>query len=145
MKIDEHRVHGTCRTVPYQFAYSKTWVYQLVRFSGPFAYLAPKVYRKLSYQLVFIFHPFTYLLRPFVSAQGCISYRRITCNYTLHTTHSTHYTIHNTHYKLSFYQLHKLHILHTTHYTLQTKFLTSTHSTHFTHYTLHTTHFGLNS
>ena len=55
-------------------------MYQLVRFCGPFAYLHLKVYRKLSYQLVFIFHPFTYLLRPFVSAQGCISYRRKTCS-----------------------------------------------------------------
>ena len=54
-------------------------VYRFVWFAGPFAYLHQKVYRKISYQLVFIFLPFTYLLRAFVSAQGCISYRRKTC------------------------------------------------------------------
>ena len=52
---------------------------RLVLFSGPFASYTRKVYRKISYRLVFYFLPFTYLHRPVVSAQGCISYRRNTC------------------------------------------------------------------
>ena len=55
-------------------------VYRLVQFSGPFASYLRNMYRKKVYRLVFLFLLFTYLLRPSVSVQGFIGYRRKTCN-----------------------------------------------------------------
>ena len=55
-------------------------VYRLVQFFSPFASYTRKVYQLGVCQLVLVFLPFTYLLRAFVSAQGCISYRRKTCS-----------------------------------------------------------------
>ena len=69
------------------------WTYQLtydancinMKCIGLFDFLArlvltlEKFIEKISYRLVFYFLPVTYLHRPIVSAQGCISYRRHTC------------------------------------------------------------------
>ena len=73
-----------------QYKVYQSEVYRLIWFSGLFASYTEKCIEKYCIGTCVFFLPFTYLLKAFVSAQGCISYRRKTCKF-VHTAWSSVY------------------------------------------------------